>query len=153
MNSVPVLTQLDCRTIDKETMGHCYSEIPPLGRIPKPIVSSSHKERQDSNCHGINIFQLRSNRSHARASRQTSSHLRLCEWVGVGGGSGTTVSEVECVREILLVMVGVTARALDVSASHFLLYLGEVEGEAETVTTLPSPGPEGRGMGDAPRIR
>lgn len=71
---------------------------------------------------------------------------------GGGGGSGTTVSEVECVREIILVVVGVTARALEVSASPFLLYLGEVEGEAEAVTTLPSPGLEGGGEGEAPRI-
>lgn len=85
MKCAPVLTQLDCRTINNGTMGHCYSEIPLLCTILLSIVSSSHKERQDSNCHGINIFQLRRNQSHGRASRQTSPYLGV-------GGMGRVVS-------------------------------------------------------------
>ena len=38
---------------------------------------------------------------------------------------------------------GITARVLEVCAPGYLLYLGKVEGEAEAVTLLPSPGLEG----------
>ena len=48
MKCAPVLSQLDCRTIDNETAGHCCSEILSLHTIAKSTVSSSHKERQDS---------------------------------------------------------------------------------------------------------
>ena len=103
-------------------MDHCYSEVPPLCAIPKPIVSSSHKERQDSNCQGSIPSGL------AGIDWMTEPQGQLLPYLGLGGWRevSTPHKSKVCQRSDVLGGGGFIQWALEVSASKLPLIVEKI---------------------------